>query len=214
MHFAPRSARAVVSLKLGLALWLTLLLSLALSSSAWAEDSGPNYARNGWSLAAGGVGSAFLGAEDGLEDHFSDGHADVDRGLGFNLSVGYRGDPHLGVEVAFELMDDVDFDLSGGESSGINTWTLMALTKPYLMTGQIQPFVKAGLGIMHAKVPDLGIAGDSISATEFAVRFGGGVDFYATEHVVIVLGLDYVLPTGDIQDFDYLAFEWGLKYRF
>jgi hypothetical protein len=46
------------------------------------------------------------------------------------------------------------------------------------------------------------------------MRFGGGLDFYATEHVVLTLGIDYVLPFGDLEDLDYVSIGWGLRYRF
>ena len=214
MHLAPHSARAAAPMKDGVVLPLALALLLALPLAAAADDSGANYARSGWYLGAGGVGASFLSGEKELESRFGVSDADIDSGLGFNLRAGYRGHEHLGVEVAFELMNDVDFDLSDGDSDGLDTWTLMALTKPYLLTGRVQPFVLAGLGVMRVKVPDVASGGPSLSSTQFAVRFGGGADFYLTEHVVVELGMDYVLPTGDISDFDYLAFGLGLKYRF
>jgi len=215
MHSALHSSRKVSQARKRLGQLLSVAVLFSLPGVALADDAEGNYARSGWYLGAGGVGASFRGAESQLESAFSVANADVDNSLGFNLSAGYRGHEHLAVEVAFELMDDTDVDLSGGETSSIDSWSLMAYTKPYLMTGQIQPFVLAGLGIMQVRVSDPpGLSIDGPSATEFAVRFGGGVDFYATEHVVIAVGANYVLPTGDIKDFDYLAIEWGLKYRF
>lgn len=214
MHLAPHFSRAAAPLKNGLGRSLALALLLGLPVGAVADDSEPNFARSGWYLGVGGVGASFESTDGELDDFFGVDHADADTGLGFNLRAGYRGHEHLAVEAAFELMDDTEFDLSNAHSGKINTWTLMAITKPYLMTGRVQPFLLAGVGLMHAKVPNLEPGGPSISATEFAVRFGGGVDFYLTEHVVVAIGLDYVLPTDEISEFDYLAFEWSLNYRF
>jgi opacity protein-like surface antigen len=36
----------------------------------------------------------------------------------------------------------------------------------------------------------------------FALRFGGGIDLYATENVVLNVGIDYVLPFGNLDDLD------------
>ncbi len=46
------------------------------------------------------------------------------------------------------------------------------------------------------------------------MRLGGGLDFYATKSIVLSLGVDYVLPFGDVEDFDYVSLGWGLEYRF
>ena len=32
--------------------------------------------------------------------------------------------------------------------------------------------------------------------------------------IALYLGFGYVLPTGGLKDYDYLAFDWGVKYRF
>jgi hypothetical protein len=52
--------------------------------------------------------------------------------------------------------------------------------------------------------------------TDFAMRFGGGLDIYSfgTDTVVITAGADYVLPFGDVEDFDYVSINVGVLYRF
>ena len=41
-------------------------------------------------------------------------------------------------------------------------------------------------------------------------------DFYSfgTDSIVITAGADYVLPFGDLEDFDYVAISVGFMYRF
>jgi len=46
------------------------------------------------------------------------------------------------------------------------------------------------------------------------MRFGGGIDIYATKHVVVSLGIDYVLPFGKLDAMDYISVNWGIQYRF
>ena len=46
------------------------------------------------------------------------------------------------------------------------------------------------------------------------MRFGGGIDLYATKNVVVTVGADYVLPFDDLKDLDYISIGWGIEYRF
>jgi hypothetical protein len=48
----------------------------------------------------------------------------------------------------------------------------------------------------------------------FAARFGVGVDIYIIERVLMNLDTDYVMPTGDVEDFDNVGLRWGFQYRF
>ena len=52
-------------------------------------------------------------------------------------------------------------------------------------------------------MPDI-FVGLSVEETDFAARFGAGFEVYATEHIVINLDASYVLPTGSLEDFDYV----------
>ena len=54
--------------------------------------------------------------------------------------------------------------------------------------------------------------GFSTSDSDLAIRFAGGFDVYLTEHVVAYGGVDYVLPTGDVKDLDYLSFGAGVFF--
>ena len=46
------------------------------------------------------------------------------------------------------------------------------------------------------------------------MRFGGGVEFYATPSIVLSIDADYLLPFGDLDDLDVVTIAWGLQYRF
>jgi hypothetical protein len=59
----------------------------------------------------------------------------------------------------------------------------------------------------------LDLSGTS-TETNFVMRFGGGVDFYATKHVVVSAEIDYVLPFGNLAPLDYLSIGMGIQYRF
>ena len=67
---------------------------------------------------------------------------------------------------------------------------------------------------MHINAKDSLGLGLSASDEDFAARFGGGIDFYVTEKIGVSLDGSYVLPTGDLKDFDYFSIAWGFQYRF
>jgi opacity protein-like surface antigen len=159
-----------------------------------------DYARNGPYLGLAGTFAA---------ENFSDvGGLDFDESLGINTRLGYRLHPNFSAELQGEWLDG--FDAQFGME--LEAWAITANGKAHLLTGQIQPFVLVGLGVMHADltIPGFLSAGDE----DFAARFGGGIEFYLTENIVAALDATYVLPAGDLKDLDYVSFGWGLQYRF
>jgi hypothetical protein len=53
-----------------------------------------------------------------------------------------------------------------------------------------------------------------VTGPDFAMRFGGGIDLYATKHIVVSAESSYVLPFEGLEDFDYVSIGLGLEYRF
>jgi len=109
--------------------------------------------------------------------------------------------------------------------------------KAHLLTGRYQPFVLAGVGFMRmeSKFYDVtsGVPMDptrpdscdpaparcltsnqSDRTVRLAFRFGGGLDFYLTEQVVVSAEGSYLMPTGKFDGLDYYTFALGLQYRF
>ena len=96
----------------------------------------------------------------------------------------------------------------------VDSWILTGNVKFYPLTDRVQPFILAGLGLAQVKVEDSLGLGIEETESDFALRFGGGVDYYATRNIVLSVDVSYVLPTGDIDRSDYVSFGWGLQYRF
>jgi opacity protein-like surface antigen len=152
----------------------------------------------------------------------------VDDSFGVNGRVGYRCHPRFSVEEEVEWLHGFDGDISDppGKTFTFNgdPWVFTTNTKGYLLTGRYQPFVLLGVGVMAAdydfvvrnEVRDRHGWGHSWRdrQIDFAMRFGAGIDLYATKHVVVSAEVDYVLPFGDLEDLDYLSFSLGLQYRF
>ena len=149
-----------------------------------------------------------------VEDFDNSGRVDVDDAPGFNLLLGQRLNANFTVDVQWEYIDDFEFDLDNSDLDGEIEIHMLSLNgRLYLTTTRVQPFVKAGFGFMHADAR-AGIFGDVGDDDAFAVRGGGGLDFYLTENVVISAGAEYVVPTSDLEDFRYVSVQGGLQYRF
>jgi opacity protein-like surface antigen len=193
------------------------------------------YARNGFYIGLAGSLGVDIKFEDKFEKEVRDGlgnptnlSLNVDEKFGLNTRAGYRFHPRIAAEVQFEWISEADIDLKGvafgKDAFTLERWTLMANAKGYLGTGIVQPFLLVGLGVMKGQVegnasrelPDESVVEYRISETDtdFAARFGGGLEVYATENIVINIDATYVLPTGSVNDFDYVSVGWGFQYRF
>jgi len=172
-----------------------LALSLA-ASGAFAQD----YARTGAYAQLNGVASF---------DNF-DGVPSSAFGTAIGVSgrLGYRFDPRFAVEGQVEytgdFVDCCSVDLTG---------TLVTLNgKFFVMQEQLQPYLLAGIGgaFANADAPGFGSFDDS----SFALKFGGGLDFYLNERFGLTLEAAYNIGTGDLDDFSYTGLGWGAFYRF
>ena len=193
-----------------------------------------DFARRGWLVGLGGS-YAIETFEDDAEADFRKPEADgglgpdvnlsVDNSFGVNGRVGYRCHRYFSAEVEVEWLDGFSSDLTEPGFTqladvGFEPVVVTTNLKGYFLTGRYQPFLLAGAGVMTAdiKLQDpvgLGFTGvKSESENEFALRFGAGIDLYATKHVVVSLEADYVLPFGDLDALDYITVSWGLQYRF
>jgi len=174
---------------------------------------------------AGGRGGKLregVGGSYAIEVFEDDVVADFQNSFGVNGRAGYRCHPRFSAEVEVEWLDGFETVISDSKFGKIFAFDAEPLvvtvnTKGYLLTGRYQPFVLLGMGAMMA---DLGVrnlvAGlsGSVSETGFAMRLGGGIDFYATKHVVVSVEADYVLPFDDLEGLDYISIGLGLQYRF
>jgi opacity protein-like surface antigen len=184
-----------------------------------APASSQDYSRNGIYVGAGILGASYTEIEDELEDGLNAlGYTvdiDMDPAFGFELYGGYRAHPNFAIEAEFEMVPEADIDLSGlGTFAEVESWALTGNYKWFVLTGRIQPFVLVGIGVLHAKIEDTVGLGVSESESEFAARFGGGLDFYFTENIVGSAGVTYLLGTGDLDETDYVSFGGGIQYRF
>jgi opacity protein-like surface antigen len=231
----PDSARSDTAKTIAEAAAAAVLVSVVCSSIALtAEDEVDknDFARRGWMVGVAGS-YAIETFQDDAESDFQkalgpEGPAvnlSVDNSFGFNGQVGYRCHRRFSAEVQTEWLSGFDADLTQPNVDQLakvsyEPVVVTANVKGYFLTGRYQPFLLVGAGAMTAdtKLRDpvgLAFTGlDSESENAFVMRFGGGIDLYATENVALSLGIDYVLPFGNLDALDYVTIGWGVQYRF
>ena len=191
---------------------LTLVVTLAAGFAAAWPAAAQDYARPGFYAGAGVVGGIYTKLDDAIEDQLGlDSHTDT--AVGFDLFSGYRFHPNVAVETELTYLSATDVDVTGLGPVDIQSFALTGSAKIFPWTGRIQPYLLGGIGFFQIHVGGKGAVDNS--ELGFAARFGGGVDFYLTERLVLVAKADYLLPTaGDVEDADFVSFGGALQYRF
>jgi opacity protein-like surface antigen len=200
--------------------------SVALTSS---EEIDPDdFARRGFFVGVEGSYAAETFESDANQDLDkvlgTSADLSVDNSLGVNGRVGYRCHSRFSAEAQFEWLGgfDSDFSTMGGAPYGKMKYEPFVATtnvRGYLLTGRYQPFLLVGAGMMtvnqNLRSESVGIGlSRNQSDSGFAMRFGGGIDLYATKNFVVSLETDYVKPFGNVDTFHYVSIGWGVQYRF
>ncbi len=168
----------------------------AQEASGALQEPGDLYTRRGLVVGVGG--------STGFEFFDDDGASGEEVDFGLAARAGFRCTDRMSSELAYEWQEGFDVENSSNDPH----WTLTSNAKLHLLTGRLQPFLLAGVGILHGEVP-----GEK-RRTDVAARIGGGVDFYLTEQVAFSLDASYVAPGGDVKQLDYLSVGWGLQLHF
>ncbi len=177
-----------------------LVVLIVLTSPAWGQDGDAteDFARSGPYGIVLGVGA--------IETFDNTGPFDFSNGGGFNVRAGWRLWPYLAAEMQFEYVtgfSDLGLD--------IDVWNVTWNAKAFLLTGRWQPYALFGMGVAEANLDG---PGGSIDENDFAIRVGGGLDFYVTEHVALTVESAWIKPTDDIKDVNYVTIGGGIQYRF
>lgn len=216
----------------------TLICTAAAIYSNDDEADPDAYDRQGWFIG-GKAGYALEQFDSGFDtklasDGFTEGalglagektkSIDFDDSYGLSGHIGYRCHSRFSVEVQVEWVNgfDADVDKPSARIGTTNVEPVVVTTnaKAYILTGQTQPFIRFGLGIMTAgykerdKTVVLPPAANPNSYREnrFALRVGGGVDHYLTKNLVVSADVDFVAAPN--LDIGYVIIGGGLQYRF
>ena len=179
---------------------VTIALLLAGASAHAEQDEGRNdiYRRDGGYFGLSGIAGVPVGDLWGKRA----------TGGGLNGRLGWHGTGWLSFEMEGEYINGLYT-----QESNMDWWTFgfTANFKASCPLGRVQPYALAGLGLLYAK-PDQGSSGDS---TNFATRFGAGLDIYLTKNWVLAAEASYMLPVANLLDqgLDYMTIGAGFVYR-
>jgi len=164
----------------------------------------------------------FMVDQSGLEDkaehagNFNSNNSNTDDSWGYGGRLGWRFFDRLAVEGQFNNLNSIEIHqhVNGGNRRSKATFmTAMANAKGYLLTDRIQPYGLVGVGYGYGILRPPG-GGTNDRDQGFAAQFGVGSDFYLTENLGVMTEATYVLPTGAIDDYDYVALYFGVLLRF
>jgi opacity protein-like surface antigen len=192
-------------LRLGVAVALGIV-GLWASAAIAEEESAPDYARDGFYLAAGA-----LYAGDDIDVSQSAEvkpwlKGDIGSSWGFDFRGGYRFHPHFAFDFQFQYMNEFTSSVGGTDIQRIDGEALSVNLKANALTGRIQPYFLGGIGFLR-------LHGDGVFS-EFAGRIAAGVDGYITENVVLYAEAGYLIPNADLFDFRVIPVSFGVQYRF
>ena len=190
-----------------------LLLGVVLPGLAQAQSGGDIYSRPGFYVGLRGFGASYTVAEDTLEDAIMGASIDIDDVGGVAGKLGYRASQNIAVEFQFDWLSTSEISTSGLPAfvtPEIDSISATINAKFYLATDALQPYALLGVGVMHT---ELSVFTADEVFTGAAGRFGAGAEYYITENLAIDVGVDYLLPSGDVEDLDYVSYGAGIVWR-
>ncbi|HEX5066984.1 MAG TPA: outer membrane beta-barrel protein [Myxococcota bacterium] len=164
----------------------------------------------------------FMVDQSGLESkaehagNFDSDNSNTDDSWGYGGRLGWRFFDRLAVEGQFQNLNSIEIHQHANgrnRRSKATFMTAMANAKGYLLTDRIQPYGLVGVGYGYGILRPPG-GGTNDRDQGFAAQFGVGSDFYLTENLGVMTEATYVLPTGSIDDYDYVALYFGVLLRF
>jgi hypothetical protein len=145
-----------------------------------------------WSLAAFDVPS-----EVGQQDSF-----------GVDARVGYMLHPHFALEGQYQWAARYELTGGGMHLNNVETHAGTGNAKVILFRGPLQPYLLFGAGVVNASLQH------GRDRTEFAIRAGGGVTVYFSEHVGVYGEITYLKPTTSLNEFNAVPIAFGGAFRF
>jgi N-acetylneuraminic acid mutarotase len=132
-----------------------------------------------------------------------------------NGRIGYRFLDYLALEGMGE--GAIHFNGTSGQFNSAHTriatgWINGKIYPTARLTGAIQPYALAGAGWMFERTA--GGPGGTEEDNGVAGRFGGGIDFFLTEHLFLTIDGAYVLPADHVSELKHAIAGGAIQYRF
>jgi len=153
-------------------------------------------------------GAFLAGGVNGSFEDFDTGALDFDDAVGFGVRGGYRFEDWIAAEFQYEWSGTFDGNFL---SSEIDLYYIGANARIYPVGVWIQPYALIGVGLLYGRL-DTAI-GDA-DETAAAFRLGAGTEIPVFDRLRLTLEASYVIPTGDLEDFDYASVGAGIIWYF
>jgi len=131
-----------------------------------------------------------------------------------NARAGYRFLDFLALEGEGQYLPHFNGKSGRYNSAHTSIWAGWLNAKLYpaaRWTGFIQPYLLAGAGWMWE---DTKGGGNNVNDNDFSGRFGGGIDYFLTEHLYLTTDASYLVPTGDVKRLDQVLLGGSVNFRF
>lgn len=133
---------------------------------------------------------------------------------GYNAHVGYRFNRWVATDVHVERYQKFNIDDSSGSDVGeINGWALGLDGKVYALPGRFQPFGVIGLNYLNMETTNSSASNTHKTDDGPALRFGAGLDVYATSKFIVTTDVSYMLGLSDVHDLDMVLVSLGFLFR-
>jgi opacity protein-like surface antigen len=156
-----------------------------------------------------------IGVGWGFDDFDKIGGANIDTAFGFDAWGGHKFNKWVAIELQLEYLNGFDGTVNKRdvEAQGVTFGAnLKIFPLASVFIDRIQPFVMAGPGFTWIEVDVDGFGKED--NLDFSARFGGGIDFYSTDHIALQFSSSYVLNTGGNKNGNYISLVFGVQYKF
>jgi hypothetical protein len=163
-----------------------------------------------------GLGATYAFENFNFNQNDSNG-ADVtesnDGSGGYNAHVGYRFDRWLATELEVERYQEFTGHFDGKHVGQVSGWALGGNEKLYLLPGRWQPWLEAGINYLKMETTNSNAANSRKTDDGPALRFGAGLDLYATNKFVVTSDVSYMLGVSQTHNYDVVALTLGFLFR-
>lgn len=202
---------------------IVALVVLTTVIGAGAQEPEEDFGRRGW-FVGGGLNFAIEQFDVHRAEIFSGVPIDVSNSVGVDVRGGYRvnrwfaAEGNLQYYSGFDLEDAYDtYDWGDTQS-----FSFFANAKGYPLAGRFQPYGLFGIGVQAASISrDYYRYYDSDTDATFAMKVGGGIDIYFTDHILGYFDVNYMFTASDLNfggptsiGTNIIPMSWGVQYRF
>ena len=133
---------------------------------------------------------------------------------GFDMRAGYRFHERVDFEMGFEYVAPYSIQAAGIGTGEASSWMYYVDFRVFVLTDRVQPYLLLGMGAYNITTTINGIPGFVPDGTDFAPRFGAGLDYHVDYRWGLTGEVNYVIGTRQLSQRDRLAISLGAFYRF